>query len=745
MKKFLALILALALLTTSAAAFGTGTGAALYTNQWTLAEGLTYRNDISRAASGSRVETFTLETAPGGEVYPIVMACDTIYGGLTVSRMISYAEGLGYNVVGAVNADFGFWDSRVPCGMVVENGVYKSSPDGNNAIAFANGTAAAYYMPSVDITITSDETGESVKTGRLNKTRADDGLYLYSEYFSTVSTRTAGEGWFVRFEVEDGAELSLSGTVSLTVTELITDRSAVPIGEGNILLTASAASGLGAVFESFKVGDTYTLTTACSDESLAKAPWVSGCGNYIVKDGAVFSEEYWDRAVTAANPRTAIGVKADGSVVYYVMDGRSSASAGATMKQLALDMISMGCVQAVNMDGGGSSVMALRTPGREGFTIVNSPSDGAPRAVCSYILFVTDNKPGEAKRLFSMQDGAFVLAGSSIDLTYAATDAALRTKPAVNVTARASRGRIVGSKYRAPATAGVDIITLTSGSIRGEAAIHVIDRADALTVADAETGKAVAEVKLDSGGSLSLAVSAKYLLRDVYMDASAPSYSVTGGVGEVRDGVFTASDSPGAEGKISVSAAGLKKEIALSIAFEFPDMLSHWARPFVKTLYDAGAVEGTSPTTFSPDQGMRRGDFVLLLWRCAGRPSPAFPESFADVPQDAYYAEAVAWAKEKGIAEGDNGSFDPMGVLNREQGFTLLYRALPVLSVEYPEADPSALNSFSDSAQISDWALTPAATLIKMGIVEGDAGRISPKAPLTRAQMCKLLCLSVNM
>ena len=55
------------------------------------------------------------------------------------------------------------------------------------------------------------------------------------------------------------------------------------------------------------------------------------------------------------------------------MDGRTTASKGSTLRELAEDMLSMGCTTVVNMDGGGSSTLALRMPGKEGFTILNKP------------------------------------------------------------------------------------------------------------------------------------------------------------------------------------------------------------------------------------------------------------------------------------------------------------------------------------------------------------------------------------
>ena len=412
MKKVLSLILALALLGTCALAYGEGTGQAVYTNEWALADGLTYENAVSYNSADERVETFTLTLEPGSSVYPIVMACDTIYGGMTITSMIDYAELMGYDVVGAVNADFGYWDTRIPCGMVVEDGIYKSSPEGNHAIGFLDdGTAVVSSRPEVYITIENETTGQVFETTHLNKTRSDDGLYLYSEYFSTVSTRTDESGWYIRLRVRDHGELSLDGEIECEVEEIVTGEDAVEIGPGYLILTASDEAGLENVLSGFMEGDEVTIFTRCTDSALAEADWVSGCGNILALGGELYEPQWWDTSIDDANPRTVIGLMGDGTVVYQVMDGRSDLSAGSTLDELVADLLSMGCETVVNMDGGGSSALALRMPGQDGYTIVNNPSDGTLRSVCSYILFVTDeDASGEAENLFLTDDGAYILA-----------------------------------------------------------------------------------------------------------------------------------------------------------------------------------------------------------------------------------------------------------------------------------------------------------------------------------------------
>ena len=71
----------------------------------------------------------------------------------------------------------------------------------------------------------------------------------------------------------------------------------------------------------------------------------------------------------------------------------------------------------------------------------------------------------------------------------------------------------------------------------------------------------------------------------------------------------------------------------------------------VKWAVENGVTNGTTATTFSPNAACTRGQIVTFLWRAAGSPAPKSASNFTDVPADAYYAKAVAWAVENGLAE----------------------------------------------------------------------------------------------
>ena len=766
LKSSLLIVLVVLILTSGVLAASGGTGEWLYENSTQISNGLTYTNRISYNSSGERVETYALDVSNGSSVYPIIMSCDTIYGGMTITQMVQYAESLGYNILAAINTDFFSTSTKVPLGIVIENGEYKSSPSGENVLAFDSAGAYLVESPTISISLHNNgggeyfdaetgsfvsNSGKSISVEHLNKTRNEGGgLYLYTAAFSTVSTRTSTPGWAVRMKVLNGS-MSVSGTMSLQVEEIIPNGTSYEIGDDYVVLTASEAAGLSSVLEMFSVGDVVTLTTSCSDSRLVNAQWATGCGDILVSNGSVTDSSNWDSALFNRHPRTAVGIKSDGSIVCYVIDGRSdSYSNGARLSEIAADLLSMGCIYVVNLDGGGSSTMAVKLPGSNTCSIVNSPSDGYARSCGTYMLLVTDIvSNGVAQNLFLENDGIFVLAGSSVELKYLASDAASNAVAVpgdITAISVSGLGTISGSVYTAGVAAGDDRISLSSYTgASGYGTLHIITNADSMSVFDAETGKAPLLTNIDSGKTVDIDIELSKLSRTVYFNESVVTYEVVGDIGSITpDGVFTANGVPGASGSIRITAGGITKELEVTFERRFVDIDGHWAKEYIETLFEHGIVEGTGDLHYEPNTNISRGDFILMLWRTMGKPEPSALTTFVDVPSESYYADAIAWAQEIGIAQGvGDGYFHPKDSLVREQAFTLIHRLLTYTGVELPLADISVLSSFNDTAELSPYAIEPVASLISYGLIEGSGGYIYPKSEMTRAEMAKILALSM--
>ena len=105
---------------------------------------------------------------------------------------------------------------------------------------------------------------------------------------------------------------------------------------------------------------------------------------------------------------------------------------------------------------------------------------------------------------------------------------------------------------------------------------------------------------------------------------------------------------------------------------------SDYFAPAVRWAAENGVTRGVSADQFGSDLVCTRGQIVTFLWRAAGSPEPkgGVNTSFADVSPDAYYAKAVAWAVENGVTSGvGDGCFAPDQVCTRAQSVTFLHRA----------------------------------------------------------------------
>ena len=125
--------------------------------------------------------------------------------------------------------------------------------------------------------------------------------------------------------------------------------------------------------------------------------------------------------------------------------------------------------------------------------------------------------------------------------------------------------------------------------------------------------------------------------------------------------------------KVSVEA-----EFVKTAATSFADVpVNAYFADAVKWAVDKGITNGLSDTMFGPYESCTRAQIVTFLWRAAGSPEPKTASSFTDVPANAYYAKAVAWAVENGITNGMTATmFAPDATCTRGQSVTFLYRAL---------------------------------------------------------------------
>ena len=183
--------------------------------------------------------------------------------------------------------------------------------------------------------------------------------------------------------------------------------------------------------------------------------------------------------------------------------------------------------------------------------------------------------------------------------------------------------------------------------------------------------------------------------------------------------------------KVTVMATFMEDNSLLNFFYDVPNHAYYFDA--VKWAVENGITGGMGNNLFAPNGDCTRAQIVTFLWRAAGSPEPKSVSTFADVPTDAYYAKAVAWAVENGITTGTgNGLFSPDAACTRAQAVTFLWRAAG-------SPEPKSMSTFTDVPAGAYYAKA-VAWAVENGITTGTgSGKFSPDDTCTRAQIVTFL------
>ena len=164
-----------------------------------------------------------------------------------------------------------------------------------------------------------------------------------------------------------------------------------------------------------------------------------------------------------------------------------------------------------------------------------------------------------------------------------------------------------------------------------------------------------------------------------------------------------------------------------------------WYIPSVQHVYFTGRMNGVAADRFAPNNPMTRAELVTVLYRIAGSPEVDGENPFEDVPEGAYYYNAVRWAQANSIVTGTSAtSFKPLDRINRQQIATILYRYAASLELDLTIRDP--LTDFVDVAEVADYAKDPMSWCVAVGLINGKpGGLLDPNGTASRAEVAKIL------
>ena len=317
--------------------------------QMTLHQGIYFNS----ASSANAAENY-LVYEPGAKITPFISYGNDVYGAAGVSRIYEIEEEKGRRIVAATNGDYFTMATGVSLGTVIRDGVLRTGEHSSfETVGFDEEGNAMIGRLNLSVNVQDQNTGSSLKGIGFNKTMSQsNGVILYTEDFG--DTNEAGfPTKNVIIDLESGIAAPGESIVG-TISQKVDATGKLALEEDRLVLSLSSASpyvSAMAAMDAMQVGDTVVIDFT-TDEKWHGVAQAVGAEKRLITDGQIPAFTDTGRA-----PRTAIGVRDDGSVVLYTVDGRQSDySMGMTYAELAERMQDLGCRDAVNLDGGDSTI-----------------------------------------------------------------------------------------------------------------------------------------------------------------------------------------------------------------------------------------------------------------------------------------------------------------------------------------------------------------------------------------------------
>lgn len=763
MKKKILFLLTLMMLftaqTANASVLGTQTGG------WSSDMGAyTYFNNVvfqsDSSAVGKQTEYY-VEYTPNTEAVPIVVNGESIWGRRNIKEAAEYMENNGMRPLVGINADYFSFKTGIPMGYTIIDGEIASTENGGqDAVGFrADGSG---YIGWLDINTTLSDGQNSVNIMYINKW-CQPGfapIYMFTDKFGD-STKTNSNCIFVTCTPTNG-RLKIGETMTLTVddvSEYYGDM-AIPDGKIVIAMDTSGTSEYYSFLKSLKTGQEVTI----SNYAMGDSTWdgienaIGTVGGRLIANGEVRSG-----FEAGSAPRTAVGIKEDGNIIFYVLDGRQQGySYGAQLSTLAQRMRELGCVDAINLDGGGSTSIAGVFPGSDIMQVLNHPSDGYLRSVANFI-FLKDNReptgiPGYIK-LTEISNNNFLSGASQWVQTESVYDNHnYKMDSLQNVRYSAENydnGRSTVDENGLIVFGGTGTVKVTvyNDYTSAETYYNSYENPDEIKIYNESDWREISEIYTEANEELQLYMNAIAYVdgKELISDDKLFKWSVEGDIGTItQDGVFTLADTSNKSGRITVTAGNTTKSIAVYISDypkpvnPFADTNGHWAETILSMMSHRGVINGIKENgalVFKPDNDMTRAEFASMISNYLQidlseyeNERLLFADS-ADIPLWAQNCIKAMYAK--GIIQGRNDggriTFAPYDKITRAEAMTILGRIL-----DY-DGETAELN-FADKNDIPEWAEESISKLLGAKIVNGYSDNtILPNNNVKRAEAVSMI------
>ncbi len=280
--------------------------------------------------------------------------------------------------IAGINGDF-FPTSGEPLGAMIREGQLLSRPFPGRATFGWGPTSSGVALLNWNCTATVDGI-EPFNLQGINEDMGSNRIVLYTE--ASAEARSTQPSTYLLIRL-DTIGFAPTGTAHGQVMEVVNNQPVVPVPPGYAIL-AGQGEGAARLSRSY-IGANVRFAMQTTGFDWTKIDNVIGGGPMLLKAGKEnidFATANFNKSFSESrHPRTAAGKTANGDIWFVAVDGRQAMSVGASLKELAAIMLRLGCTDAVNLDGGGSTTLSVFGQA------LNRPSDGRERKVSNAILF----------------------------------------------------------------------------------------------------------------------------------------------------------------------------------------------------------------------------------------------------------------------------------------------------------------------------------------------------------------------
>lgn len=705
---------------------------------------------------------YYVEYTPNSEAVPVVINGSSIWGTRNIKQAEQYMADNGLRPLVGINADYFSFKTGIPMGYTVADGeIISKEYGGQDAVGFrSDGTG---FIKWLDVKTTLSDGTNSIEIMYINKwcQAGFDPVYLLTDKFGDTS-KTESECIFVICSPKEG-RLHIGETMQVTVEDVFIYNGSIEIPDGKMvfLMDRGGQSDLYDFLSRCYAGQELTITNeALGDDgtwSTAENA-VSSVGGRLVSNGTANSD-----FEAGAAPRTAVGIKADGNIIFYTIDGRQTGhSYGAQLKTLAQRMVELGCVDAINLDGGGSTTISAWFPGNSITSIVNSPSDGYLRSVANFIFLKDNREKTDIPWIINFKDEGNMnyLSGMStqieIESVYDTANYQMQEPYGLSYRADTATDSTVNDEgyLQLSGTGDVNVVLYSDNGDVATRLYSVFETPEEIKIYNQADWKEIDGIYTEANEELQLNLSAASYVNNTELLSNNRLYEweVEGDVGTITsDGIFTLANTVNTEGKIKVSTGGYTKEIPVKIADYpktpsiFSDIEGHWARDIIAEMAATGIISGMEEDgamVFKPDNNMTRAEFASMIVNYKQLDLSQYENIQLDFTDTAiippWAMNVIKAAYSEGIILGrvnDDGTvtFAPYDNITRAEAMTIIGRVLPETS-DLPNLP------FADASAVPPWAEDGLKKLYSIGIINGyEDNTILPNNNIKRAEAATML------